>query len=122
MQTVIMLFLASCLFVFPMNETFAESITGDFSASDVTINHKIKGKDVYIECIIPNFSFQKENAETNQERGNVHVFLNDKKFKEVNQAAFILKNLPSGNHKITLKFMDSNGTYRYSKSFYVHIQ
>lgn len=122
MQIVISLLMASCLFVFPVSETFQETITSFSSVSDVKINHKIKGKDVYIECIIPNFSFRKEHEEANQERGNVHVFLNDKKYKEVNQAAFILKNLPSGNHKITLKFLDDNGTYRYSKSFYVHIQ
>lgn len=122
MQTVITLLLASSMFVFSGNGIFQENITSYFSVSDVKINYKIKGKDVYIECIIPNFSFQNEHDEENLERGNVHVFLNNKKYKEVNQAAFILKNLPSGNHKITLKFLNDDGTHRFSKSFYVHIQ
>lgn len=122
LQPIISLFLALSFFVFPTNESLSERATSYASVSDVTINHKIKGKDVYIECIIPNFSFHNDNQNVNVRRGNVHVFLNDKKYKEVNQAAFILKNLPTGNHKITLKFMDENGTYRYSKSFYVDIK
>lgn len=117
MQYAISLLMASFLFVFPISET-DERITSNWSVSDVKINHIIKGRDVYIECIIPDFSFQTEN----RQRGNVQVFLNDKKFKEVNQAAFILKDLPTGNQKITLKFVDDDGSYRYTKSFYVQIQ
>lgn len=109
--------MASCLFAFPISETFAERTSSNLGVSDVKINYKIKGKDVYIECIIPDFSFQKAKSQ-----GNVHVFLNDKKYKEVNQAAFILKDLPDGDHKITLKFLGENGAYRYTKSFHVHIR
>ena len=122
LQTIISLFVALSFFMFPNQEALSGRAMSEASLSDVTINYKIKGKDVYIECIMPNFSFHNDNQSVESRRGNVHVFLNGKNYKEFNQAAFILKNLPIGNHKITLKFMDKNGTYRYSKSFSVDIK
>lgn len=68
----------------------------------------VKGNDVFIECMIPNFSFRNQDS-VGSRSGKLLVFLDGNKFKEYSSAAFIMKDLKSGKHRITLQIVDSNG-------------
>ncbi len=90
--------------------------------SAVKINHHVKGRDVYIECIIPGFTFNRSGSGRKDGEGHIHVYLNGKKLKEEHKAAFVLKELPIGKHEIKLKFVHHDHTpYNYSKRFSVEI-
>lgn len=91
--------------------------------SEVKINYKVKGRDVFVECIIPGFTFNtNERNRAIKGEGHIHVYLNGKKFQDVHQAAFVLKDLPIGKHEIMLKFVQNNNKpYNYTKSFLVSI-
>jgi hypothetical protein len=68
----------------------------------------VKGNDVYIECFISNFSFRKEDKKGNRS-GKMLVYVDGKKYNQYSSAAFIVKDLTTGNHRITLQLVDSNG-------------
>ncbi len=89
------------------------------------INHHIKGQDVYIESIVPNFTFisNGERKKAKHGEGHIHVYLNGKKVKEANRPAFILKDLPKGKHDITLKFVHNDeSSYKYEETIRVIIK
>lgn len=124
MQQFFLLLTVSVMLTFSsisVDEKFQIDNAAQTNLSAIKINHTVKGRDVFVECIVPGFSF-KDNVERIEGEGHIHVYLNGKKIKDVNRAAFILKDLPKGKHKITLKFVYNDNTpYRYSKSFPVHI-
>lgn len=104
-----------------VNSQFDYTAQADLSA--IKINHKVKERDVFVECIVPGFSFKADNGNRKEGEGHIHVYLNGNKFKDVTRAAFILKDLPKGKHEISLKFVHNDNTpYRYSKSFSVNIE
>ncbi|MFD2443397.1 hypothetical protein ACFSO7_05295 [Bacillus sp. CGMCC 1.16607] len=72
------------------------------------VNHFIRGNDVFIECRISNFSFRNSEKNGNQ-TGKMLVFIDGKKKQEYSAAAFILKDLSKGNHRISLQIVDGNG-------------
>lgn len=92
--------------------------------SAVKINYKVKGRDVFVECIIPGFTFiANERNQVKKGEGHIHVYLNGKKIQDVNQAAFVIKDLPIGKHEIMLKFVQNDDKpYNYTKSFLVTIK
>lgn len=89
------------------------------------INYTVKGRDVYVECIVPGFSFVSDGEKSNRKdgEGHIHVYANGKKIEDVNQAAFIIKGLPKGTHEITLQFVHNNQQpYQYHEKFTVDIK
>jgi hypothetical protein len=68
----------------------------------------VKGNDVFIECRISNFSFREHNKNRNPS-GKMIVYVDGKKYNQYSSAAFIVKDLTSGNHRISLQIVDSNG-------------
>lgn len=72
------------------------------------VKHYIKGNNVYVECMIRNFSFRKSEDHKVQ-TGKMVVYIDGKKKQEFSSAAFILRDLPKGNHRITLQFINQNG-------------
>jgi hypothetical protein len=60
------------------------------------VKHYIKGRDVYIECIVKGASFREKNAK-------IIVYIDGKKEDERTNSAFILKGLKPGKHHIQLQ-------------------
>jgi imidazole glycerol phosphate synthase subunit HisF len=72
------------------------------------VKHYIRGSDVQIECIIPDFTFQ-NNSRNGSQSGKLQVYIDGKLYKQVTTAAFTIKNLQSGNHRILLQIVDQDG-------------
>lgn len=68
----------------------------------------VKGNNVYIECRISNFSFREYNKKGNRS-GKMIVYVDGKKYNQYSSAAFIVKDLNRGNHRISLQIVDSKG-------------
>lgn len=117
---------AGHLEIIPINR--GEQVTTSNSpteVSEMTVHHSVKGNDVYIECIIPGFSFVADGVKKTMKRGegHLHLHVNGKKAMDVNQAAFILKGLPKGKHEIKLELVHNNQKpYGIDDTFTVHIQ
>ncbi|KZE63339.1 hypothetical protein AWM68_15065 [Fictibacillus phosphorivorans] len=91
---------------------------------DWAVNYHVKKKRIYIENIIPRFSFQGSHTKTpgNQD-GYIAVFINNKWRMNANQSMFILNRMTPGKHKITLQLKKKDGSdYGLKKDIVVHIQ
>ncbi|EWG11825.1 hypothetical protein [Cytobacillus firmus] len=94
----------------PVNTVKAETllpVSGvESSAKDpFFVRHQIKGKDVFVECIVQDVSFRKQSS---KEKGKILLYINGKKKDEIHSAAFIIKGLPSGKHRIGLELVKGN--------------
>jgi hypothetical protein len=91
---------------------------------DWAINYRVKKQRIYVENIIPRFSFQGNASEgMNRLEGYIAVFINGKWTMNANKSIFILKNMSQGKHKITLQLKKKDGSdYGIKKNIYVHIR
>lgn len=85
------------------------------------VQSRVKGNDLYIECIVTGISFR-ENDQSKASLGKIIVTVDGDKKEEVSTAAFIVKGLKSGNHRIHLEIMKlNNQPYKLSKEFTITI-
>lgn len=85
------------------------------------VQSNIKGNNVFVECILSGISFRESN-QNGQKVGKLVIWLDGKKTKEVNSAAFIIKGLPPGDHQVKLEVVDlKNVPYGVTKEFMVNI-
>jgi hypothetical protein len=85
------------------------------------VSSKTKGSNVYVECILSGISFR-ESDQKSQKVGKLIIWLDGRKTKEVNSAAFIIKGLPPGNHEVKLEVVDlNNKPYGLTNVFLVNI-
>lgn len=83
------------------------------------VKSHVSGKDVLIECIVPAVTFRDTN-ESN--KAKMIVYINGKKKEEVSSAAFIIKGLPSGTHRLKIKVVKlKDASYHLQKEFFVTI-
>ena len=100
------------------NVVAASSLNLNYSDPFYVKSH-VNGKDVFIECIVPAVTFRETNAKN---KAKIIVFVNGKKKEEVSSAAFIIKGLPSGTHRVKLKVVKIRDTsYHLQKEFLVTI-
>ncbi|MBP3041917.1 hypothetical protein J9303_21095, partial [Bacillaceae bacterium Marseille-Q3522] len=59
---------------------------------------------VYVECVIKTISFR-ENADN---KAKVILYIDNKKKKEITTAAFIIKDLSPGPHRLKLMIIPEN--------------
>jgi hypothetical protein len=86
-----------------------------------TVQHHVKGNNIFVECILTGISFRQSDM-TSQKVGKLIVSIDGKKSQEVVSAAFILKNLESGQHKVKLEVVSlNNEPYGLMKEFLVNI-
>ncbi|MBA4537949.1 hypothetical protein H1Z61_12600 [Bacillus aquiflavi] len=84
------------------------------------VHHYVKGRNLYVECIVKGISFRSDNHD--KKRGKILLYVDGKKVKEIKSAAFIIKGLSLGNHRIKLEIVSPNNkTYHLTKEFYVTI-
>lgn len=83
------------------------------------VKSHVNGKDVFIECIIPAVTFRDTNASN---KAKMIVYVNGKIKEEVSSAAFIIKDLPPGTHRVKLKVIKlKDASYHLQKEFLVTI-
>ncbi|WP_110112950.1 hypothetical protein [Bacillus sp. CGMCC 1.16541] len=89
----------------------------------MTVHQHVKGKSVFVECVIDDFSFTNQFDQNQEGQGFINVFVDNKLVNKVTQAAFTVRNLPVGQHTVKLELMKNEGeNYGLVKEFTVHIQ
>ncbi|WP_080846599.1 hypothetical protein [Cytobacillus gottheilii] len=86
------------------------------------VRHQVKGKNVYVECIIPGVSFREDSGE---DRAKIGLRINGRKQEDITSAAFIIKNLSSGTHTIQLDVLKKDDSAYHKdmkKEFTVRVQ
>ncbi|GHI01276.1 hypothetical protein [Neobacillus kokaensis] len=85
------------------------------------VQYKTKGNHVFVECIVTGITFRQSDY-SKQKVGKIVVWINGKRKSEVDSAAFIIKGLTPGNHKIKLEVVKLNNVpYGLDKEFIVDI-
>lgn len=83
------------------------------------VNHQVRGKNLFIECIVPGITFRETNASN---KGSIILYIDGQKKDQISSAAFIVKGLSAGTHKIKLEVLKDNETSSImKKEFYVTI-
>ena len=76
------------------------------SDEDFRVKTFVKGNSVYVECYLKNYGFSESNPE---QLATVSVFIDNQKKVDMKTAAFILKEVPNGMHKIKLEVLNGAG-------------
>ncbi|MDO7486662.1 hypothetical protein Q5O89_14165 [Peribacillus frigoritolerans] len=76
------------------------------SDEDFRVKTFVKGNSVYVECYLKNYVFSESNPE---QLATVSVFIDNQKKVDMKTAAFILKDVPNGMHKIKLEILNGAG-------------
>ncbi|GLB61196.1 hypothetical protein [Cytobacillus sp. NCCP-133] len=129
-----LLILAACHKDIPEPETMLEieSVSAIELASDIPVlgiesnakdpfyvRHQVRGKDVLIECIVQGVSFR---GHSTKDKGKILLYVDGVKKEEISSAAFIVKGLDTGTHRIRLALMKGNQpSAELNKEFYVSI-
>ena len=82
-------------------EAVQASVKGLPNVDPFFISHQVKGNDVYVECRVKDISFRNDGA-------TMILSVDGKKTKEINQPAFIIKDLQKGTHQIKLEIIKQN--------------
>ncbi|WP_059350689.1 hypothetical protein [Bacillus coahuilensis] len=89
------------------------------SSSEMNIRHIVQKQNVFIECQIPSVTF---SGNKDLPKAKVIAYVNNKRIGEFRTAAFVIKDLPEGNHHIKLEVLsDENETLGLEKQFFVWI-
>ncbi|MDP1417844.1 hypothetical protein Q8G35_05425 [Peribacillus simplex] len=76
------------------------------SDEDFRVKTFVKGNSVYVECYLKNYGFSESNPD---QLATVSVFIDNQKKVDMKTAAFILKDVPNGMHKIKLEVLNGSG-------------
>ena len=105
----------------PSANTVMASSSRNEAIPSLFVQYETKGNNVFVECIVTGVTFR-ENNQSNRKVGKMIVWVDGKKSHEVTAAAFIIKDLAYGNHKLKLEVVDlHNKSYGLSKEFMVNI-
>ncbi|WP_445506690.1 hypothetical protein [Niallia sp. 03190] len=89
------------------------------SYKGISVQHFVKGNAVYIDCKVSSVSFR-ENSGKNQAK--IVLKVDDLLVDEYNTAAFVVRNLKAGKHKISLELVnEANESYHLGQEFTVVI-
>lgn len=101
--------------VLPMVSEYSEK------TPSLYVQSRTKGNNVFVECILSGISFRQSDQD-DRKVGKLVIWLDGKRTKEVNTAAFIIKGLPPGEHMVKLEVVDlKNVPYGVTKEFLVNI-
>ncbi|ETI67955.1 hypothetical protein [Neobacillus vireti] len=85
------------------------------------VNHETRGSQVMIECIVTGISFR-ETDRSKDKVGKMVVWIDGKRASEATAAAFIIKGLSPGSHKLKIEVVKlNNEPYGLTKEFMVNI-
>ncbi|WHY02265.1 hypothetical protein [Neobacillus sp. DY30] len=119
--TILSIFLVGILSGFQQSTVLPKVSEYSDKAPSLYVQSQTKGNNVFVECILSGISFRQSDQQ-GRKTGKLIIWLNGKKTKEVNSAAFIIKGLPPGEHTVKLEVVDlKNVPYGVSKEFLVNI-
>ncbi|WP_270181758.1 hypothetical protein [Alkalihalobacillus sp. CinArs1] len=104
----IVLMVLCCIPVVGFGQSYQQPSQNHQESETVVVHHKVKGSNVFVECLIPNFTFD-DRKETSEHKGYIDVYLNGKKYQTEHKAAFIVQGLPEGKHMLRLDIMRPDG-------------
>jgi len=85
------------------------------------VHYRTRGDRVFVSCVVDGVSFR-EMDHPKQKIGKMIVWIDGRKYREVSQAAFVIKQLPPGRHLIKLDVVNlKNVPYGISRQFNVNI-
>lgn len=89
----------------------------------MTVHHKVKGSNIYMECIVtPDFHFQSNATRKKHGEGQLAVYLDGKRLDTFRSGAFILKGVAEGKHEIKVILLHNDQSeYGIEESFRVEI-
>ncbi|KGP61021.1 hypothetical protein NP92_07200 [Anoxybacillus gonensis] len=86
------------------------------------VKHHVKGNNVFVECIVDQFTFTKGTHPKKSGQGRIHIYVNGKRVSETTTAAFVIRGLPMGKHTIRLELVHNDASkYHVSHEFTVTI-
>ncbi|WP_010282733.1 hypothetical protein [Bacillus timonensis] len=91
------------------------------SGRTIQVVHHVRGNDVYMECIIPNFIFKKSGGIKKDGEGHLHVLIDGKRTEKISTAAFIIKGLSKGEHTLKIQVVHNDLT-NYPLEQTIHVQ
>ncbi|MCT8139051.1 hypothetical protein H1D32_15900 [Anaerobacillus sp. CMMVII] len=109
----------------PFDDEYELMISNSDEMGDrLTIKYEVKEKDIYVECLVQNFRFNKEKAGTEKQEGEGHVqlYINDRKVDSIFTPSFIIKALPAGTYKIKVELVHNDyAPYGIFKEFEIEL-
>jgi hypothetical protein len=119
--TILSIFLVGILSGFQKSTVLAKVSDYSEKSPSLYVQTKTKGNNVFVECILTGVSFRQSDQQ-DRKVGKLVIWLDGKKTKEVNSAAFIIKGLPPGEHTVKLEVVDlKNVPYGVTQEFLVNI-
>ncbi|MCJ7839529.1 hypothetical protein MUB24_01120 [Lederbergia sp. NSJ-179] len=116
---VILFLVTGCGKKIPEPESFAAEASEIGKEDPVfQIQHYVDGDQVKVECFVPDVSFNVAD----KNRAKINLYIDDQFYDEYDTAAFIVKHLKAGSHKIKVEVVGlNNQPLNISKSFQVTI-
>lgn len=100
----------------PVNNRISKEIPSLF------VQYETRGNNILVECIVTGISFR-ESDHAKKKQGKMVVWIDGKRSQEASTAAFIIKGLSPGDHKLKLEVVKlNNQTYGLVKEFKVKIR
>ncbi|WP_099353557.1 hypothetical protein [Fredinandcohnia onubensis] len=121
---VMSLFFLCFLYVYiyenPVEATITENVANNLERT-LHVNHHVRGNDVYLECIIPNFTFKQSGGHKNEGEGHLNVLVDGRRTEKISTAAFIIKGLTKGEHTLKIQVVHNDLT-NYNLDHTIHVQ
>jgi hypothetical protein len=104
----IMLLLAGgCAQKLPEPESLKAKASEEGIQNQLRVHRYIKGNALYIECFAPAVTFSGMSRE--KTKGKIHVYMDGQFHSEYHTAAFIVKDMPKGVHKMKVAIVHPDG-------------
>lgn len=85
------------------------------------VQYQTRGNNLLVECIVTGISFRESNH-SKDKQGKMVVWIDGNRSQEASSAAFIIKGLSPGEHKLKLEVVHlNNQPYGLTKEFMVKI-
>lgn len=78
---------------------------------DFQVVYKMKNNNVFIECLIPDFTFTNTKGMKKEGEGHLQVMIDGKQTEKFSTAAFVIKGLSKGEHTLTIRIVHNDLTY-----------
>ncbi|TRZ38839.1 hypothetical protein CEQ21_26085 [Niallia circulans] len=93
-----------------------ETVYAAAMPQDVTVQYLVKGNNLYVDCKAASISFREDS---DKETGKIMLSLDGKPAGVFNSAAFVVRNVATGQHLARFKIVNSKGTNVFEKEFNV---
>ncbi|GAE24120.1 hypothetical protein JCM9140_26 [Halalkalibacter wakoensis JCM 9140] len=91
---------------------------------ELTVYHEVKERDVFVECFVPNFTFNEKAGALHQEgEGHIRLYVNDEHVDTLFEPAFLIKDLPAGEHEIKVVVVKNDySPYELEEEFEITVE